>query len=98
MPSVQRVFEHFRNEQGFRMVTVLYRDDYQRAMAYLKESKYAFPVLLDANGATAHAYGVTGVPETYIIDKEGVLQDKIIGPADLSSPQMVSFLTQLIKQ
>ena len=38
------------------------------------------------------------MPETFIIDKKGVLRDKVIGPADWDSPQVVSSLQALINE
>lgn len=35
--------------------------------------------IFDADGKVGFDYGVYGVPETYVIDKEGVIRDKIIG-------------------
>lgn len=98
MPSIQKLYNQFKNEKGFRMITILVKDDYQKALAYLKENNYGFPVLMDNNGKTAASYGITGVPETYIVDKNGILKEKIIGPADWSSPQAVSLISNLIRQ
>ncbi len=98
MPSLQTLYNQFRDRKGFRLVTVLYREDYQKAMAYLKESNYDLPVTVDSNEKTARSYGVTGVPETYIVDKKGILRKKIIGPVDWSSPQAVSFISDLVSQ
>ncbi len=98
MPSLQALYNQFRDRQGFRMVTVLYREDYRKAMAFLKESNYDLPVTVDSDEKTARSYGVTGVPETYIVDKKGILRKKIIGPADWSSPEAVAYISSLISQ
>ncbi len=98
MPSIQKLYNHFKNEKGFRMLTVLFRDDYQKALAYMKENNYEFPVLMDSNGKTATSYGITGVPETYIVNKKGILKEKVIGPADWSSPQAISLVSNLLKE
>lgn len=98
MPSLQALYSQLKDRQGFRMVTVLYKDDYQRAMAYMGENHYEFPVLLDDSGKTAKSYGVTGVPETYIIDKKGVLKQKMIGPFDWASPEALSLITKLLAE
>ena len=55
-----------------------------------KNTLEEFPVYLDEGGWSAVAYGVTGVPETYIVDKKGILREKVIGPADWNSPQAIS--------
>ena len=98
MPSIQNLYNQFKYQKGFRMVTILYRDDYQKAMAYLKENNYDFPVVVDTDEKTARAYGVTGVPETYIVDKKGILRKKIIGPFDWASPRAVSLMSEIMRQ
>lgn len=98
MPSIQSLYSRFKDQKGFRMVTILYRDDYQKAMALLKEYQYDFPVVMDTSEKTAGAYGVTGVPETYILDKKGILREKMVGPFDWSSPEAVNLISDLMKQ
>lgn len=98
MPSIQSLYNHFKDNKQFSMLTVLYKDDYQNAKIYIKESNFEFPVLIDMDSNTANSYGVTGVPETYIIDKKGFLRERIIGQADWSSPEAISFISDLIKE
>jgi len=98
MPSVQNLYNGFKDNKEFRMVTILYKDDYDKAMAYLRQNNYTLPVLIDREGKAAKAYGVTGVPETYIVDKQGVLRQKVIGPADWNSTEVDSFISNLLKQ
>ena len=98
IPSIQNLYNGFKDKKEFRMVTILYKDDYEKAMAYLKQNNYALPVLMDREGKSAKAYGVTGVPETYIVDKQGVLREKVIGPADWNSSQADSLISNLLKQ
>lgn len=96
MPSIQNLYNQFKDSKEFRMVTILYKDDYEKAVAFMKQNNYALPVLIDREGRSAKAYGVTGVPETYIVDKQGVLREKVIGPADWNSPQAISLISNLI--
>ena len=98
MPSIQNLYNGFKDRKEFRMVTILYKDDYEKAMAYMKQNNYALPVLIDREGKSAKAYGVTGVPETYIVDKQGVLRQKVIGPADWNSTEADSLISNLLKQ
>ncbi len=98
MPSIQKLYNSFRDEKGMRVITVLYRDDYKNVDAYMKQNNYGFPVLMDSEDRSARAYGLTGVPETYIVDKKGILREKVIGPADWSSPQAMSLIANLIKE
>ncbi len=98
LPSIHSLYNRFRDQKGFRMITILYRDDYERAMAYLKGNNYDLPVVVDIDERTATSYGVTGVPETYIVDKQGILKEKMIGPFDWASPQAVARISDMMRQ
>lgn len=98
VPSIQQLYSRLKDESGFRMVTVLYRDYYDKAMAYLKKNDYEFPVWIDNGGKAARAYGVTGVPETYIVDRKGILREKVIGPTDWSTPEAMALVTNLLRR
>jgi thiol-disulfide isomerase/thioredoxin len=65
--------------------------------AFFKESGFSLPVYTDTDGKAALTYGVTGVPETFVIDKKGILVKKVIGPLAWDSPDTISFLEGLMK-
>ena len=58
-----------------------YKDKRNDALAWLKQfgDPYALSIM-DTNGRIGIDYGVYGVPETYVIDKQGVIRYKRIGP------------------
>ena len=58
-----------------------YKDKREEALAWLKQfgDPYALSVI-DADGRIGIDYGVYGVPETYVIDRQGVIRYKRIGP------------------
>jgi thiol-disulfide isomerase/thioredoxin len=98
MPSIQNLYNHFKDQKGFRMITVLYSDDLKNGMAYLKEHDLHIPLFADNDYMTARSYGITGVPETYIVDKEGILKGRRIGPAQWDSPQAFAFISELLRE
>ncbi len=91
MPAMVRL-QQMLQDKPFVMITVLVNDDPQKARNFLANiDGAALPVLLDPDGAVGTAYGITGVPETYIIDKQGILRKKYIGayPWDSEGALMV---------
>lgn len=98
MPSLQVLYNNFKGNERFRMITVLYRDDPERAISYLKGNNLDLPFWIDRDGKASAAYGLTGVPETFIIDKRGVLRKKVIGPADWASRDVLSYISTLISE
>lgn len=58
-----------------------YKDKREAALAVLERRGNPYVLTVsDAEGRTGIDYGVYGVPETYVIDKQGVIQYKQIGP------------------
>lgn len=96
MPSVQALQQGLSGDARFAMITLLYKDDPKSAGDYMKANGYAFPVFVDSDGFSARQYGVTGVPETFLIDKKGALRKRIIGPADWSSPEAKAYINTLL--
>ena len=66
-------------------------------VSFFNKSGFLIPAYIDESGAAAKSYGVTGVPESFIIDKQGVIVKKIIGGLAWDSPEVVSFLEGLMK-
>jgi cytochrome c biogenesis protein CcmG/thiol:disulfide interchange protein DsbE len=56
---------------GGTVLGVTYDDSISDAQSYLSQYHVSFPVLRDPSGTFAQAYGVTGVPQTFLIDRQG---------------------------
>lgn len=67
--------------EGVRIVGVAYKDKAPATRAFLDRLGDPFAVLLtDDTGDAGIEFGVTGVPETYLVDERGVILDKHTGP------------------
>ena len=53
---------------------------------FMQKNRFALPVLLNSDQSVSRAYGTFKFPETYLVDREGVVRRKIIGAADWMSP------------
>jgi cytochrome c biogenesis protein CcmG/thiol:disulfide interchange protein DsbE len=98
MPSIERLSRHFAGNPTFKIVTILYKDDLNAALSFMKEGGYTFPVYLNPDESAAKIFGITGIPETFIIDKKGFLRDKVIGPSEWDSPNAIQSLQTLIDE
>jgi peroxiredoxin len=82
----------------FQMIAISIDEGGKQAIeSFFKETGFSLPTFLDESGASSKAYGITGVPETFIIDKQGVIVKKIVGGAAWNSPDVVAFLEGLMK-
>ena len=74
--------------QGVSFLGVLYGDTAEKAKIFNKKHGAAYPTLIDDGQRTNIDYGVSGVPETYVLDKDGRIVKKFAGPvikADLDA-------------
>jgi len=80
MPSMERLYQKFKGKP-FEMLTVSIDKDGKNVVAdYLEKFGLTFPALLDPKSKIGKLYRTTGVPETFIINKEGYITHKAIGP------------------
>lgn len=98
MPTVDALYKQMKSNKNFVMITILYKDSAVNGVAYLKSKGYSFPVYSDVDGYSASNFGVTGVPETYVISKSGVLKKKTIGPDNWVSAENKEFISHLLSQ
>ncbi len=77
-PELIAFDEAHRRAGDARVVSVLYDDSPADARRYFERNGGDWPVVLD-DGSIANDYGVTGVPETYLVAPNGRVATKIIG-------------------
>lgn len=63
---------------------------------FVKGMNLTFPVLVDSWGQTDKPYKRMGVPETFIIDQQGIIQEIVIGPRDWTRIDSLQVLTKLL--
>ena len=98
MPSMEKLYERLQGDKGFVMLAISQdTGSREEVMAYVKKHGYHFDVLLDPKNAVAEAYNVSGVPETFIIDREGRIVAHHSGAFDWSQPAIRDAVEELLK-
>ena len=95
-PSLQRLYDQVGSE-NFEILAVSIdapsaRDE---VAEFGREFGLTFPILLDPQKGAHRAFGVTGVPETYMIDPQGRVVERFIGPRNWDDPRYVRTLRRL---
>lgn len=80
-PALLALARRYR-PKGVTFLGVLYNDDAEKAISYLAKHGQAYPNLLDPGQRVAIDFGVAGVPETFVIDAQGRIAKKYVGPID----------------
>lgn len=82
MPSMNRLHEHYAAD-GLVVLAVAEDEGPQQIVEEFASSLgLRFPILLDPRGVVPPLFGVTGYPETFLIDRSGKIVRHVIGPAD----------------
>lgn len=80
---------------GVRFYGIVYQDSPRNAKAFIDElGGINYPSLLDEGTRTGIAYGITGVPETFVIDQAGTIVFKHNGP--ITAGQLASVIEPLL--
>lgn len=97
MPSMERLNEALAGDD-FVMLAINTEENGRRVVpAFLQKTPYTFPILYDDKGVVQKSYGVFKFPESFIINKDGTVAEKIIGPLDWSSLKTITYFQGLIK-
>ena len=84
MPEFDSVYQEMGEEVCFMMVNLTDGDRETRAsaMKFIEAQGYEFPVYLDTEQDAVVTYGVTSIPTTYFIDKDGFIAARAVGAID----------------
>ncbi len=86
--SLEALFGQFR-ERGLVPVSVNVGEAKARVVEALASRKVTYPILLDADSAVARLYGVTGIPTTFILERDGTIRFKVLGEITRSGLQRI---------
>jgi peroxiredoxin len=97
MPSMETLYDDFKSNKDFVMLAVS-QDTKGRAVVapYVAKNGYRFTILLDPENKIGETYDVSGVPETFIIDRKGQIVAHHMGAFDWSRPDVKDALQQLL--
>ena len=97
IPSMQKLHENLKGFP-FEIVAVsVDKEGPEVVEPFLKHYGVTFPVLQDRKGRIKELYKTTGVPETFIIDQNGVIAEKVWGPRDWLDPASTKAIMELVQ-
>jgi cytochrome c biogenesis protein CcmG, thiol:disulfide interchange protein DsbE len=93
-PSLVRMQERMK-AKGVTVLAVSIDSDDSAYHAFLREHKVNWVTVRDGEQKSSTLYGTFGWPETYVIDRNGVIRRKFIGAVDWDSPEITEYLSRL---
>jgi len=76
----------------FQALGIIYRDSPDVVEEYVKKHGIAVPTLIDPDGEVARRYGVSGIPMTFVVDKDGIIRERILGMRQWDSPESIAMI------
>lgn len=96
MPSMQRLHEDL-GPRGLRVVAVsIDFGDSENVREWVEERSLTFDILHDRTGRIQDRYQTTGVPESFVIDRDGTIVKKVWGPLEWDAPEQQGIFRQLL--
>ena len=99
MPSMESLVRQYQ-PQGMTMIAISqdqgWADVDQFMNSFLPGQRSAMTVLLDDDSAVAHSFGTELLPETYIIDRRGVIVARFVGDYDWTRPEVKQIIEGLL--
>jgi cytochrome c-type biogenesis protein CcmF len=86
LPDLQDIWEAY-GERGAVVVGVAFEDDAGQVLEMARELGLTYPLGVDTDGRIATSFGVTGVPETFVIDPQGRIARVFIGQVNAAQLQ-----------
>ena len=77
MPDMQKLQEEHGEEVVILAVNV--GENKATVSNFIMDNQLDFPVVLDQNRSTAQNYLVRGIPTSYFLDQDGIIQEKVVG-------------------
>lgn len=97
MPSMEQLNKIMAGEDFVMLAINTEKNGRSVVPDFLKKNPHDFTVLYDDQGTVQQAYGVYKFPESFIIRKDGTIDQKVIGVINWSSPETVTYFKSLTK-
>jgi peroxiredoxin len=96
-PGLEKFAEQMR-AQGVTVLSVSVDQDVLALQTFAAQQHLSFPIGRDPDRSIANRYGTFQFPETYIIDQDGKVAEKLIGPVNWQDPRIITFVQELARR
>jgi cytochrome c biogenesis protein CcmG, thiol:disulfide interchange protein DsbE len=82
--ALDHTWQQFQ-DSGVVVIGVNFEDSTGAARSYVRSADVTYPVVEDTDSRTALAYGLRGVPETFVVNQRGRVVNRVFGPVDAAA-------------
>lgn len=97
MPSMESLYQQLK-DKPFIVLAINQWEDEEKVFAFTGQLKSipSFPILFDPDSKVSAAYGVKGLPSSYIVNKQGDIVFRATGGRDFTHPEIVRLIKSLL--
>jgi thiol-disulfide isomerase/thioredoxin len=95
VPAMERLYETLQGDE-FELVAVAIDDDQDDVRKFQERYRMTFPILLDLDQRVYAMYQTMGVPESLLIDRDGRIVERYVGPREWDAPAYMDRIRALI--
>lgn len=96
MPHMEKLHQRFK-DKDFAMVTINLQESAAQVKQFFKKFKLTFTALLDSDGEVGAHFRITAIPSTFILNKEGIIIGKVMGPREWGGKRAFALFEHLTK-
>ena len=96
MPAMERLYRELRPE-GFELFAISVGENGDVVRAFRDRLGLTFPILLDSDKAVATEWQTFAFPESLLVDRDGTILERYVGPREWDGPAYVARLRRLLE-
>lgn len=94
MPAMQRLYARLPRDR-FELIAISIDEEPEKLAAFVERYGITFPIGTDPGKQVATAYQTTGVPESLLVDRDGRIVERYVGPREWDAPEHVARIEAL---
>ncbi len=98
MPSMEALYRQFKHRDFVLLGISVDYEKKERVKEFIEKNDWSFPILLDPKLRAYRLYEIKGIPTSILIDRQGRMVGKALGPRDWDTPEVISLIDVLINQ
>ncbi|MCP4907070.1 MAG: TlpA family protein disulfide reductase [bacterium] len=97
MPAMERLYLDLRDEE-FALIAVAIDEVEGDVESFQSDYGLSFPIVLDLDQSVYQSYQTMGVPESLLLDRDGRIIERYVGPREWDAPEHVKRIRSLIAE
>ena len=98
LPTLERLYRAYLGKDLEILAVSVDEGGAGAVVPFMQKNRFALPILLNPDQSVSRSYGSFKFPETYLVDREGVVRKKVIGAVDWMSPAAQQVIQAMLEK